>query len=93
MRRVEVAEDGGAWREAWRGAGTSARLDGLAPGQAHAFRVRAANAAGEGPPSREAAAATLLCPPRPPAGLALEPCAECAPWQGSHAARESAVLA
>ena len=69
-------EEGCDWREAWRGAGTSARIDALTPGAPHAFRVAAANAIGEGPPSREAHATTLLQPPLPPTGLALEPCAE-----------------
>ena len=66
--RLEVAEEGREWVEAWRGLGTSAKIGGLTPGRPHQVRVAASNAVGEGALSRAAAFSTLLlAPPGAPA--------------------------
>lgn len=70
--RLEVCTEGGEWREAWRGLGTSARVTGLAPGRPHLVRVAAVNAVGEGAFSKAAAFATLLLAPPAPAQLQAE---------------------
>lgn len=68
--RLEVAEEGREWVEAWRGLGTSAKIGGLTPGRPHQVRVAASNAVGEGALSRAAAFSTLLL--APPAPLRLQ---------------------
>jgi hypothetical protein len=67
---VQVAPGGSdAFAPAWSGEETSFRADQLAPGAAHAFRVRACNAVGWGPWSPAAGVTTSLAPPLPPAAL------------------------
>ena len=70
--RLEVAEEGQEWREAWRGLGTSAKIGGLMPGRTHQVRVAASNAVGEGEYSKAACFATLLLAPPAPLELQAE---------------------
>lgn len=75
-RRLEMAEEGGDWAEAWRGSGTVAKVGDLAAGRDYSFRVAASSTAGEGPFSRPTATRTLLQPPQPPHCLSLQPTQE-----------------
>ncbi|BDA40522.1 probable fibronectin type-III domain-containing protein 3a [Coccomyxa sp. Obi] len=74
--RLEMAEEGREWAEAWRGASTVAKVGDLAAGRQYSFRVAASSAVGEGPFSRPTAARTLLQPPQPPHCLSLQPTQE-----------------
>ena len=74
--RLEMAEEGGEWVEAWRGAGTVAKVADLAADREYSFRVAASSAVGEGPFSRPTAMRTLLQPPQPPCCLSLQPVQE-----------------
>ncbi len=70
--RLEVAQEGQDWMEAWRGLGTSAKIGSLAPGRTHQVRVAASNAVGEGQYSKAASFVTLLLAPPAPLELQAE---------------------
>ncbi|CAD7698634.1 unnamed protein product [Ostreobium quekettii] len=69
--RLEIAQQGGAFREVYSGYTTTQKVSDLCPGQQYVFRVQATNEAGPGPWSPASSVTTALAPPSTPTNVSV----------------------
>lgn len=69
--RLEVAEQGGSYREIYSGYATAHKATGLSAGQRYVFRAQAVNEAGQGEWSPESPVVMALAPPPRPSSVSV----------------------